>query len=233
MTFLLASLVVLGLGPMLYRLAGPRLLSIVDTLVVVVVAGIVLVQILPNTVMGAGLGTIAVFAVGFLAPTLVERVSREAEHPAHLVTLLLAFLGLSLHALVDGTILGVSRAGEREVLRLAVILHRVPVGLTIWWLLQPQFGATVALGVLFSVGASTVIGFFAGSALADALAQGAMPWFEALVAGSLLHVVAHHYPWSKTGNGSLRVQRAVGTVLGLALLGFLLGSEACTVTAPQ
>ena len=55
--------------------------------------------------------------------------------------LLLALVGIGLHGFTDGLALGHGHehAGE-YMLPWAVILHRLPVGLMVWFLLRPVYG---------------------------------------------------------------------------------------------
>jgi uncharacterized membrane protein YraQ (UPF0718 family) len=80
---------------------------------------------------------------------------------------------------------------SHDHLPLAVILHRFPVGLTIWWLLRPANPLWVPLAVLVGLAVSTAVGFFWGGEVTTNLSGQGVAWFQALVAGSLLHVVLH------------------------------------------
>ena len=73
-----------------------------------------------------------------------------------------------------------SRLSGDGFLPIGVILHRFPVGLTIWWLLRP-LGAGLAAGVLGILSASTVLGYGVGPELIDYLPPRGMvfvPWFD-------------------------------------------------------
>ena len=56
-------------------------------------------------------------------------------------------------------------------------------------------GAAVAVGALMLVAAGTLVGFAQGDALLSRFSPQALSWFQAGLAGSLLHVVVHRsYP---------------------------------------
>lgn len=76
-------------------------------------------------------------------------------------------------------------------LALAVVLHNLPVGIAVWFLLLPVFGWRVALGVFALLAGGTVAGYFAGPALLGLLAAPAVAAVQAFLAGSILHVVLH------------------------------------------
>ena len=78
------------------------------------------------------------------------------------------------------------------LLALAVILHRLPMGLAVWWLTVPVLGRRVAIALLGAMVAATVVGFgLAGQVLVDLTLPG-IAVFEATIAGMLLHVVMGH-----------------------------------------
>jgi len=185
----------LCVGPPLIALSGRWrwLVSTVDGVVLVTMGGLLAAHILPELFEVAG--PIAALAVvcGLLAPPVLERLLGQAASQVHGVTLALALGGLALHAGIDGVALagGGHDHGTTASLRLAIALHRIPVGLTIWWLLRPAFGAKAALAVLLLIAAATVIGFFGADALGTHLQGQALALFNAFVAGTLVHVMLH------------------------------------------
>ena len=175
-------------GAMLYgwlhnRPYGVRL---VDGFMYVAVPALVLWQVVPHVWAGHGVLAIAVFLLGMGTPALIERVSRRLAPHTDNLALLAGLSGLSLHAFLEGAAL-VSRGIH---LGLAVILHRIPVGLTVWWLLRPRGGfggASLGIGVIL---AATVAGYAAGARFFGG-GHGGAGLYQAFVGGSLLHVVFH------------------------------------------
>ncbi|PIE17789.1 MAG: hypothetical protein CSA65_07770 [Proteobacteria bacterium] len=214
---LVFSLLVLAVGPALWTL-GRRsqtqpLLELLDGFALTAIGGLVLLYTLPDTFAHAGPWVVPVMLLGFLGPTLLEGwLHRGAAAAAHSATLFLAVLGLALHAALDGAAL----AQKRLPLELAVVLHRLPVGLTIWMLLRPS-RPKLAFGALAGIAGATLIGYGAGAGLLLQTSPVALALFEALVAGALLHVVLHapHHPESE---GGWRVAAGVGALLALATL---------------
>ncbi|MEM6792413.1 MAG: hypothetical protein AAF725_00395 [Acidobacteriota bacterium] len=104
----------------------------------------------------------------------------------------------------------------------AVLLHRLPMGLAIWWLTVPILGRRVAISVLALIAAGTLAGFALGGALLPGLSAPAFSFFEATIAGMLMHVVAGHD--HRHHHGAPRPQptwaAAAGARMALARVGF-------------
>ncbi|HRV08115.1 MAG TPA: permease, partial [Acidobacteriota bacterium] len=190
---LLASLLMLLAGPLLYTLAIRRhsALTLLDGLIFVTITGLVLLFVLPHCYESGGWPVFPVALLGLFGPTLVEAFSRRAARRTHGTTLLLALCGVGLHSLLDGAAVAQGGLEGEPLLPLAVVLHRLPVALTIWWLLRPAYGRGVPSLVLILIGAATLFGYASGPSLIAALSSEALSWFQAFVAGSLMHVVFH------------------------------------------
>ncbi len=190
LAFLLATLLALAAGPALYAGArhSARALAFLDGFVLVSIAALVVLEVVPDTLRAGGVWALAFLLAGVFGPTLLERLFRRAERQMHIGTLLLAVLGLVLHALADGVVLAPSDAGN-WALSAAVVVHSVPVGMAVWWLLAPHFGAWPPLFALLAMGGGTLAGYHYGGPLSELLSAQAWAWFQGLVAGSILHVV--------------------------------------------
>ncbi|OGQ91512.1 MAG: hypothetical protein A2289_19525 [Deltaproteobacteria bacterium RIFOXYA12_FULL_58_15] len=195
MCALVGSIVALAVGPVAYRLVGmrPRARALLDGLIILAVAGIVLVHILPDCVEIAGWPAVIALVAGVLGPTLVERWLRRLARPAHAMVGVVVVLGIAAHELMDGVALAVSSAGQTVAhgMPWAIALHRIPVGLILWWLVRPRFGVRAAVLVLVAMGAATVVGWVAGTAVAASMESAKLALFQAFVAGALLHVAVH------------------------------------------
>jgi len=91
------------------------------------------------------------------------------------------------HALADGVVLAPD--GTDWALPAAVVVHSIPVGMAVWWLLAPNFGTWPPLLALLAMGAGTLAGYHYGFALNALLSDQAWAWFQSLVAGTILHVI--------------------------------------------
>lgn len=221
---LLLSVLILALGPMLLirasRIAGA--LPLLDGFVLVAVGGLVLADVIPHAVETGGWLVLPLVLTGLLGPAMLEKTLARAAAGIHFAALLLGLTGLALHAGLDGVALAGS-TGPLSGLAMAVLLHRLPEGLTIWLLLRPAYGARVAVAALAAVALATAAGMTLPLS-ADLLEGRALAFIQALVGGSLLHVVVHraHPSAHETLYGFRRFSSGVGGLLGALLLAAVL-----------
>ncbi len=177
------------LGPFIYAAARQNLLArrVLDMLIVVTIAVIIAVHIIPEAISRGGTLAVILTVFGVAFPMLLERLFRKATDAAHLVIVALAAIGLLVHAVVDGIAL-LPQSGTG--LALAIILHRLPVGMALWWAIQPSFGTAVAVVAFALIGLATAAGFFIGELIIEMAEARTIALFQAFVAGSLIHVVA-------------------------------------------
>jgi uncharacterized membrane protein YraQ (UPF0718 family) len=227
------SILALFLGPLTYRLLKrqPGWLDLMDAFIFVTISGLVLFHILPEVLHSGGPVVLLLTAIGLLGPSWIEKYFHKAAHQAHQTTLFLGVLGLIVHAIVDGSALVVESGDHTAwLLALGVLLHRFPVGLTIWWLLRPQYGRTLPLIILAAMSVATIIGsFFADHSIAHLDGQ-LLAWFQAFVMGSIMHVVLHR-PYLKSGKHSHDVEEdksenryaaGIGSIAGVIVLAAVL-----------
>lgn len=317
---LLGGIVPLILGPLLAQLADriESARSAVDAFTAVALGGIVLLHIWPHAFLTAGVWTLVGGLLGLLLPFVLHGSLHAHEEKIYPGFVVLAFLGLAVHATLDGVALfspiadaavvsheshdvvlqvpvmeGKPAAGELGhdhgahedhgahdeahdpaaqaaqedladhdhadevedththqvdtyplygdththkgetnthhehgsgwLLAVAVILHRLPMGLAVWWFAVPILGRRFAIVLLAAIAAATVVGFsVAGRVLVD-FSMPAIAIFEATIAGMLLHVVMGHdhghaeqpdhhvVPWAS----------ALGTLVGVGLVAAL------------
>ncbi len=164
----------------------PYGVRLVDGFMYVAVPALVLWQVVPHAWASHGLLAIGVIVLGIVTPALIERLSHKLAPHTDNLALLAGLSGLSLHAFLEGAAL-VSKALH---IGLAVILHRIPVGLTVWWLLRPRHGFRGASLGIAAILVATVAGYAAGARFFGDGHSGA-GLYQAFVGGSLLHVVFH------------------------------------------
>ncbi|MCA9540109.1 MAG: hypothetical protein KC620_14525 [Myxococcales bacterium] len=258
------SIIALVAGPLLARLLRPAraLMAALDGFILTAIGGLVLFDVLPPALYAGGGYALVALAAGVGLPVLSERHLHRGAI-THRGVLIVALLGLSVHALIDGAALvgGVGTAHANgyangyanghahghEALAWSVVLHRVPVGLLLWWTLAPRGGGRVLAMALALIASATVVGFAAGDALLPSVPPVAMGVFVALAAGALLHVVLHalepehdhghadhhhghgHPPPAEDGPAS-----TVGALFGVAVVLAVSGTERGHVDAlPQ
>ena len=209
------ALAALAAAPLLYRVgrAHPVTLAMLDGFVLAGVSGLVLVHVLPHTLEEAGPAALLAALAGLMVPYAAERLG----HRTRAFTTPIALFGLGVHAMMDGG--GLAGAGHGDghaPLATAIVLHRLPVGMLIWWLARPRVGAWGAALILAGVGAATSAGFFGAGALAE-LGPTTFALFEAAVAGMLTHVLVEHGPLTDDADGAPHpLAETAGAALGVA-----------------
>jgi len=227
MLYLLASCIALLLGPIFYRFftAENGLQKGLDGFIFVSLGGLVLVHILPELLEHGGFLAIIFVIIGLWGPTASERLFHRYSEVTHNLTLILGIGGLLLHTITDGGAMVLAQQDENSILlALGVILHRLPVGLAIWWLLKPQVGARWAMVVLGCMMLLTSVGYFAGEQLLAHLSLDNTVYLQAFVTGSILHVVLHqpHGQSHEDKQGQYEYHAGIGSLLGIGLLFVLL-----------
>ena len=181
------------LGALLYRTLHrhERAFRLVDGFVYVAVPSLVAIQVLPEVWGGGGPGVLLLVAAGALVPTVLERASRPLAKHTDDLTILVTLGGLVLHEALEGAALAPTEAGVDPAFAWAVIFHRVPVGLIIWWLVRPRHGIPLAAAAVSSLVFATLGGALVGREFSGSIHGAGFELFEAFVAGTLLHVVFH------------------------------------------
>jgi uncharacterized protein len=206
MSLLLLALSIGGLivGPVLYGLASRRrvVLNFLDGFVLVAICGLLIVTVLPQSIHELGWSAVVAALAGVLFPLLFERSGDDHGRRAVLPILIPAVLGLMAHATLDGVMLSQAGAhaahahggehghdGGSMAIALAVVLHRLPVGIALWAVTRRTFGTGYAVAVIAGIAVFTGVGFAVAAPLAGA--GGSLPLLQAFMAGALLHVVIH------------------------------------------
>jgi uncharacterized protein len=190
---LIAVLVAPLAGPILYGLLHerPGAVRLVDGFVYLAVPLLVALQVLPSAWQHRSLLVLAALTAGLLVPTLLERASQVLHRHTDSVALVVGLSGFLLHTLLEGAALAPDEMGVPVPFALAVILHQVPVGLVVWWLLRPRYGAVAASAGVASIVLGTLAGYLLGAEMLGGLHGERAEAFQALVSGTLVHVVFH------------------------------------------
>jgi len=198
MNFLMSTLALVG-GPFIYAWGRrqPVVKQLLDGFVLVAVAGIVCVNIIPDALDNGGLLAVVALAAGLVFPVGIEHAFRRSAHEAHVFIVVLAAAGLVVHALLDGIALlptlgngSPATSVPGNSLALGVILHRLPVGMALWWSVRPAFGLPATIATFALVIAATAASYFFGGPVVALAEAPRLALFQAFVAGSLVHVVA-------------------------------------------
>ena len=216
------SIVALLLGPLIYGLSQRNRVArqVLDGFIFITIAGIICVNIIPEALAVGGTLAVIFLVIGIAFPVIMEHGFRGALHEAHVVVLILAALGLIIHATIDGIALLPAQGSD---LAHAVILHRLPVGMAIWWSLRPSLGTPVAVAAIVTISIATALSYLLGAPVVELAEAKSLALIQAFVSGSLIHIVAfgithehdaHIEPVARSQDWSYRV----GILLGLFLV---------------
>jgi hypothetical protein len=244
-TNLVLSLIALALGPIIY--GACRKIDIVrstlDGLLFVTIAGIVVFHIVPDVYGTAGITALTFMLAGVALAFFVGRWSGISNGDRYSWIIFLGAIGLVVHATMDGIALlpadllqevdthGAGANSQESVLSdfhgnqlaLGVILHRIPVGMAIWWTIRPNLGKTVAIGALAIIAVATSAAYIFGGPVLALMDASSIACFKAFVAGTLLHVIVFTSTRTDDEYAGEAHSRAVmgeriGVILGLFLL---------------
>jgi thiol:disulfide interchange protein len=193
------SLLALGIGPLFYHYFGPlkRFDRISSGFILAVMSIILFTEILPSTFEQLGLWAILLTVLGFSGPSIIEKIFTHIATTTHMTSIFLGIVGLMLHASIDGAAFyqqsihspSTHHSLFGDQFSMAMILHRIPVGLTVWWLLVPFIGEKKVLLTLLAMAAATVAGYMLNMSLIPLQNTHFMMALQAFISGSLLHVV--------------------------------------------
>lgn len=229
---LLFSLIPLWCGPLLFSKLekNSRWISFLDGFVFVSLIGMIFFSILPESFKDSHAWSLLAFAVGIWLPMLLENVFKFKETATHLASFVMVGFGLFLHTLMDGSmlihVLDMNKHHDSEMLGLAVVLHRVPLGFGLWWLVRPHFGTRLVLWLLAWMTAGTFMGYLGYLELEEIISPTLNQAFQALVAGSLLHIIFHNTFQHSHGDhchhdhqvAQFHPMESVGNALGVLVL---------------
>ena len=228
---LIASLLPLLVGPLLAQQAVRSVVAraFLNRFVVVTLGGIILFHIWPLAILEVGWLALLCGLLGLLGPFFFHGVLHDHEEQASLALVWVAFLGLAVHATLDGMALfgfdeHAGAAADLAVdeslplLALAVLLHRFPMALAIWWLVGPVLGRRVAVGLLLGIAFSTLLGFLVADRVMAGISGPGIAVFEAGVAGMLLHVMFGHGPHNPKSLAEHRGAALAGAAGGVLVL---------------
>lgn len=204
MPFLVLSLVALAAGPALGAWLEPRarLRRSVELAVAVALLALLVLHVLPEAFHEASYWILPAALASSLATMGLERLGRLAPGASPLVVAM-AFVALGVHSALDGAALSGAHAhGTGRVLAVAVVLHRVPTSLAIWWLGNRHLGRAQTVALLTWDAAATFVGYYAGDVLVLAATPFAIGIAQAVLAGSLLHVALHVRGHAHGGHGA-------------------------------
>jgi hypothetical protein len=236
--WLIFALLALGGGPLLAGVLERRAIfrASLDGFVLFMVAGLCLTALFPHAYDAIGIWALPLMGLGLVLPHFAEKRLHDHRHGEPAALLWLAFAGLLFHAALDGATLGITgqatehaTAGGQDSVALAILLHRLPVGLFVWWSMRPRWGSRGAGTVLLALGMSTAVGYAVGTGLHDLASGWGGGALHALLAGGLLHISVGHGPLTR-GHGppqsSHRRAAALGSLAAIGLFALIPAEDA-------
>ena len=190
---LLLSIIVLFIGPLLYQWLrkGGFIAKAFDSLIIAALIILMVFLLIPESWAELGYWSIVLMLGGYLLPGLLEQLIKKAAHTLHMVSLVLALLGLALHAMLDGAALTAMHDASHSNLPLAIVLHRFGVGIMLWMMVKPAYGKRAASGVLGFVALVTVGGYLLSDIFLGLEGSGFMAVIQALIIGMIVHSLVH------------------------------------------
>jgi hypothetical protein len=215
---LVVALVAVGLG--VFLALGPRegAKGLTPIRLLALVASVVTIgtHLLPESFRELGALALLGFALGLVVPWGAQRAAGalyrlrkgEAAHVSH-ADVEIGYIGLVVHRFGDGLSMGAyGAAAHGEIGRMGVVLalsaHIVPVTTVMLLAVESAWGRRSALAHGAGLAAATMAGVATAGIVIDHLGRHGddvlSPWVSAVVAGLLLHIVAHERPAPKAVN---------------------------------
>jgi hypothetical protein len=231
---LAASTVGVAVGPALLQLGarGQAWRAALRGLSMTLVGGLVLVSLGPDAVRHGGWPAVVAGLLAVAAPFAAHHGG--VQHGRGWVAAGMALL--LLDATLDGAALALVDGAVGFSLGMAVLAHRLPMGLVVFGSAQRSdglggwAGATLGWFAVACLMLATLLGFVAGGALTARVSDQAIGVLEGLVAGALLHVVAdaghdheaeaahdHHHHAPPDTERYTRVGQVLGVLGALAI----------------
>jgi zinc transporter ZupT len=222
MLYLMLSCVTLVIGPMFYGyfMRSPGFLKGLDGFIFVTIGGMMLTHIIPELLEHGGLLALFCILLGAFGPTLGEKAFKSHSDFTHNLTIVLGVSGLIMHTLTDGGAISLTHESNLYLV-LSVIIHRLPEGLAVWWILRPNFGPRWASLAIVIMVLCTCIGYLAGGHYVQFLSLENSYLLQAFVTGWVLHVIIHqphHEVQSPKKVSKYEYQAGLGSLIGCVFL---------------
>ena len=217
MPYLIAALAALAAGPLLETGAGHRrgLVPVLDGVVMVAIPGLIFLEFVPSAIGAGDWWMLLALLLGLALPVAAEKIVRRAR--AHLWALLAGLSGFALHAALEGAALATLPPGAPASLPLAAVLHRLPVGVAVWWLVAKEIDRRAGIAALAGLMLATVGGYAFGAVAGRVVPSSELlSLYQAVVGGSLVHVAVHRH--GAASDPLDRRREGWGAIVALVLL---------------
>ncbi|WP_437588018.1 permease [Sorangium sp. So ce1000] len=228
------SIAGLATGPLLVALGRRRALptSTLDGLTLGLVPALVLTRNLPHAIEEIGAQAVLWTTLGYVALWLTEHRRRDTGEALGRE---IAFSALAVHGLLDGAGLALAVAAthgraDGVLFASAVLLHRLPEGLSLAARFLPAWGWRQLAARLGLLGLLTLLGALLGQRAMESLPHESFEVFVAFGLGVLLRLVVHTHEAPPPGSRA-RTTSAIAFVSGLCVALALPSPESCFTSA--
>lgn len=178
------------ISPLMLRFArANRWLPFLDGFALVGVGGIAALHLLPEAFEFGGPISGAFFLLGLFLPSLGEKFAQRRTHRSAII---LVTCGILPHMLLESAALGAAPEDKLIVLGAAIVAHRLPVALFVFSMIGNAYSLRRAWQIMFLLAAATLLGYWLGDRIMVDMHQSGLAWLQALVGGTLLHVIFAH-----------------------------------------
>lgn len=211
----------LALGPH----ENTRIVGPIRWAAMIAAVAVIATHLLPEAFHELGAISLVGFAVGVAVPSIAEAIASmllarprgahdhahghghgggHAEHahghPGSLAALEIGYVGLVAHRFGDGLSMGAYARASRSAWEAAGVVfalaaHIVPVTTVMILAVLALRGRKSAVIRAGGLAAATMAGVVVAGAAVENGPKDVSPWISAVVAGLLLHIVAHDVPW--------------------------------------
>ncbi len=190
---LILSIISLFIGPVLYQWLrrGGFAAKAFDSIIIAVLIVLMTFLLIPESWVELGYWSFALILSGYVVPGFLEHLIKKAAHTFHIVSLLLALTGLALHAMLDGAALTIVHESTGNGLALAIVLHRLGIGMMLWMMVQPVFGRKAGFAVLGFVSLATIGGYLLSEVVLGIEGDYILSVVQALIIGMIIHSLVH------------------------------------------
>lgn len=188
MIIFLISICAYFVGPLIYQAVqkDKSLISIVDGFIFISILGLVGLH-LTELIEGRNVFFFAsLLFLGFLGPNLFEKTFSKSINEIHKLIIWVGLAGFLAHVFLEAAALSLI-SDQLSALNSGIIIHRIPVGLAVWWLIRPKFGKQIASYAIITLILANISGFCLSSYLN--LDSTWLIYLQTFLAGSILHVV--------------------------------------------
>lgn len=192
---------------------------------------ITLLHLLPETFADLHAQAGLLLLIGFFAQLLIQRLTHGVEHGHthvvphdhhhHSVPLASIFIGLSIHAFMEGLPLGFNYRGHatEPSLYLAVAAHKLPESMLVTSIALSTKGKRTAIAALILFSLLTPLAAFLAGKLGQSYFQMSriVMWIIPVVAGAFIHIATTIFFESGTKQHMLTRQKTIAILLGVGI----------------